>query len=188
MTQDNRDYIGRSHRGLVPGLIVAGVGILFLLNNLNIIYIHDWWRYWPVILIAIGVTKLVDSPHAHERTGGGIMLIVGGIFLAVNLGFVTGRVWQLWPVILIGIGVMMLFNRAQSGFHASIRVRDRSTKADALAIFGGFKRQVSTEDYRGATYVAIFGGGEIDLRRAHIQGEAAIVDVTAIFGGFEIKV
>jgi hypothetical protein len=42
--------------------------------------------------------------------------------------------------------------------------------------------------YRGAHYVAICGGGEIDLRRAQIQGESAEVAVTAFCGGFEIRV
>jgi len=68
-----------------------------------------------------------------------------------------------------------------------MRSRSRSS-ADAVAILGGFKRQVSTDDYRGASYVAIFGGGEIDLRRAQIQDAVAMVDVQAMFGGFEIKV
>jgi hypothetical protein len=162
---------------------------LFLLNNLNIVYIRDWWRFWPVILIAIGFTKLVDSPHPNERTGGGIMFVVGAIFLIANLGLVSWRVWQLWPLILIGVGVFMLFNRSASGLIAGVRVAppDR-VKADGIAIFGGFKRRVVSEDYRGANYVAIFGGGEIDLRRAQIQADAAIIEITAIFGGFELRV
>ena len=83
---------------------------------------------------------------------------------------------------------MMLFNR--TGLVAGIRIpRSKNfSKADAIAIFGGFKRQVATDDYRGANYVAIFGGGEIDLRRAQIRGDEAHVEVTAIFGGFEMRV
>ena len=79
MTEDNRDHIGRTHSGLVPGLIVAGIGVLFLLNNLRIVRVYEWWQFWPVILIAIGVTRLVDSQTANERTGGAIMLVIGGM-------------------------------------------------------------------------------------------------------------
>lgn len=187
---DNREHVRAFRTGLVPGLIVAGIGVLFLLNNLNIVYVRDWWRFWPVILIAIGFTKLVDSPHANERIGGVVMLVVGGIFLATNLGLVSWRVWQLWPLILIGVGITMLFNRSASGFIAGVRVApsDRGIKSDGVAIFGGFKRRVVSDDYRGANYIAIFGGGEIDLRRAQIQTDAAIVEITAIFGGFELRV
>ncbi len=190
MRDDNREHISHISAGLIPGLIVAGIGVLFLLNNLNLVRIHDVWRYWPLILIAIGAAKLVNSPHANEKTGGGIMVVAGGIFLASNLGLFPWSVWAFWPVLLIGAGVMMLLNRTGSGFVEGIRTRttQRASRADAMAIFGGFKRQVATEDYRGANYVAFFGGGEVDLRRAHMQGDSAVVEVTAIFGGFELRV
>jgi hypothetical protein len=190
MTQDNRDHIGRSHSGLVPGLIVAGIGVIFLLNNLRIVHAYEIWRFWPVILIAIGVLKLVDSPHPNEKTFGAIMLVAGAIFLARNLGWISWRIWELWPLILIAAGLTMLLNRTGLiGIDPNIRIRSRDgSKPDAIAIFGGFKRQIATDDFRGGHYVAIFGGGEIDVRRSQIQGDAAVVDVTAIFGGFELKV
>ena len=48
------------HR-LIPAIIVIGIGVLFLLNNLNVFYFWEWARYWPVILIAIGVVLLWKS-------------------------------------------------------------------------------------------------------------------------------
>jgi len=176
--------------GLVPGLIVAGVGVLFLLNNLNIFYFREVWKFWPLILIAIGATKLIDSPHTNEKGAGAILAVVGGIFLAANLGAISWRVWQLWPLILIGAGILMLLNRTNPGLLGGIRIRTGRpvSRADAVAIFGGFKRRVSTDDYRGANYVAICGGGEIDLRQAHILGDGAQIDIVALFGGFEIRV
>jgi len=55
-----------------------------------------------------GVLKLVDSPYPNEKTGGAIMIIVGGIFLATNLGWVSWRIWELWPLILIGAGLLIV--------------------------------------------------------------------------------
>jgi predicted membrane protein len=189
MSNDYRDSIRCTSAGLVPGMIVVGIGVLFLLNNLGIVRVHDWWNLWPVILIAIGLTKLVDSPHPNEKSGGAVMLIVGSVFLAKNMGWFTWSIWEWWPILLIGAGLLMLLNRTGIGLTAGIRTRSQSgTGADALAIFGGFKRQISTDDYRGANYTAVFGGGEIDLRRAQIRGDGAIVNIQAIFGGFEIKV
>ena len=197
MERDDQDYIKRTSAGLVPGLIVAGIGVLFLLNNLQIIYVRDWWRFWPVILIAVGLTRLIDSQHANERTGAAVILVVGAIFLTTNFGLVPWRIRELWPLILIGAGFMMLLNRTGLGFRDGLRLRhdrrsgrspESNSRADGIAIFGGFKRQVASDDYQGANYVAIFGGGELDLRRAQILGDAAAVDITAIFGGFELKV
>jgi Domain of unknown function (DUF5668)/Cell wall-active antibiotics response 4TMS YvqF len=189
MTDNDRDRVRYTSTGLVPGLIVAGLGVMFLLNNLNIVRVYEWWRLWPVILIAIGLTKLIDSPDHNEKAGGTVMLIVGGIFLAANLGYLSWRIWEWWPLLLIGAGVMMLLNRTRTGLIAGMRLRPRTTTApDAVAIFGGFKRQIASEDFRGASYFAFCGGGEIDLRRAQIQGDAAVIDAHAVFGGFEIKV
>ncbi len=191
MKDDRREHISAMTTGLLPGLIVAAVGLVFLLNNLNVVRIHNVWEFWPVILIVIGITRLADSTDTHEKTGGAIMILVGGVLLSTSLGLLSWRVWQFWPLILIGVGLLMLFNRSGLGLIAGLRFRPNegtTTKPDGLAIFGGFKRRVASDDYRGAHYVAIFGGGEIDLRRAQVQGESAIVEITCIFGGFEIRV
>jgi hypothetical protein len=48
-------------RSLAGPLILITIGTLFLIQNLA--HINVWrifWRYWPVILIAIGISKLVE--------------------------------------------------------------------------------------------------------------------------------
>jgi hypothetical protein len=189
MSREDRDRIRYTSSGVVPGVIVVGLGVLFLLNNLRIVRIYEWWLLWPVVLIGIGLQKLIDSQRGNDRAGGAIMVVLGGVFLSTNLGWLPGRIWEWWPLILIGAGIMMLLNRWDSRFIAGRQARpENSTKADAVAIFGGFKRQFTGDDFRGASYVAIFGGGEIDLRRAQMQVDVAVIEVSAIFGGFEVKV
>ena len=48
-------------------IILIGVGVIFLLNNLGVITGSPWeviWRLWPVLLIALG---LGNSHRAHGR-------------------------------------------------------------------------------------------------------------------------
>jgi cell wall-active antibiotic response 4TMS protein YvqF len=48
-------------RSLAGPLILITIGTLFLIQNLAHINIFRvLWRYWPVILIAIGVGKLLE--------------------------------------------------------------------------------------------------------------------------------
>lgn len=49
-----------SKAGHVPLLPIAliGLGVLFLLNNLGVLYFAQVMRYWPVLLILIGVYML----------------------------------------------------------------------------------------------------------------------------------
>src|SRR5215510_11404527 len=115
MERDNRDYTRYTSPGLVPGLVVAALGVLFLLNNLKIVHIYSWWLLWPVILIVIGFQKLIDSPHSNERASGGVLIVIGTAFLATNLGWVSSSIWEWWPLLLIAAGLAMLFNRTGHG-------------------------------------------------------------------------
>ena len=189
--QPHQDWRYRgSLQGIVPALIVIGIGVLFLLNNLNIYFLHDIWRYWPGILIAVGLVKMVDSPAPHGRIVGGMLVAVGALFLADNLGFLNLSWENFWPLVLIGAGVLMLWNRlapAQTG-RSNIPTEAHEGVLNEFAIFGGVERRVTTDDFRGGQITAMFGGGNIDLRRAGMRGDSAVIDITSMFGGVDLKV
>ena len=177
----------RSNPGIIPALAVIAVGVLFLLNNLNVFFLHDIWRFWPVALLAVGLAKLVDSQSDGDRTGGIVLVIVGAIFLARNLGFLYLTWNDVWPLILIGAGVLMLWNR----LYTPSRPVSGGSPEGALnvhAVFGGVERKVTTDDFRGGHVSAMFGGIDLNLRKAGMRGESAIVDISVVFGGVEIKV
>src|SRR3989442_13720440 len=85
---------------LLPALIIIAVGVLFLLGNLNVLDAQDWFRYWPAILIAVGLVKLVDSSHAGGRVTGGLLMGVAALFLVKTLGLYDRRMPDLWPLFL----------------------------------------------------------------------------------------
>src|SRR5947209_13388547 len=74
-------------RSLFGPVVLVTIGVLFLLRNIGIIHYNTigWWfaRYWPVLLIVWGLTKLVEYLWAR-RVGqpapgigaGGVVLIV----------------------------------------------------------------------------------------------------------------
>jgi len=43
-------------QNLTPGLVMIAIGVIFLLSNLGII--GSWSDWWPLILIAVGVSLL----------------------------------------------------------------------------------------------------------------------------------
>lgn len=55
-------------------------------------------------------------------------------------------------------------------------------------IFTGGKRRIVSNNFRGGEIVAVFGGVEVDLRGAQLGGGEAVIDITAAFGGCNIKV
>jgi len=61
---------GQSRRSAFPvgPAVLIAVGVLFLLNNLDILRVRQLFRYWPIVLIAVGVYMLVQrlSPTGGE--------------------------------------------------------------------------------------------------------------------------
>lgn len=207
---DSGGFFPRISPALIPGLILVGVGALFLLDNLHIVHVSSWFAYWPVILIAIGMVKLVDSTHAGGRIAGGVLMGVGGLFLGDNLGYF--RLEELWPLILIGIGLMMLWNRTRPGaadtwWWGSGRDRYRAWKRDRpwkhsrfwdnlysgpmlheYAVFGGSRRVVTDQDFKGGKISCVFGGTYLDLSGANMVGDTAVLDISTVYGGATVRI
>jgi predicted membrane protein len=182
--------------GLIFGFAIVAIGVLFLLDNFGVPV--GWvWGYWPVILIAIGLAKLIDSRETSGRTGGAIIMLVGLVLIAdkIHLPFLNNRnLWDLWPLAIIALGFMLLWGALEgktSGATASVRWNFAGPatpgNCNMFSVFGGSNRKVSG-DFKGADLVAIFGGGGLDLRNATMSADEATVSVNAIFGGFEIRV
>jgi hypothetical protein len=197
MTQEqhnNSDWFNAQR--VVPAIVLIAVGGIFLLSNLHLLHIRDIWQYWPVVLMVAGVFKLADADDARERTGGGLLLAFGSIFLANNMGLISFNVWDLWPLLLIGLGVYLLVDRVG----ASARSDGKSFQSPAgnpargpytareAVIFSGGKRKIAVDNFVSAKYECIFGGYEIDLRGSQIQGESAVLELNCIFGGAEVKI
>jgi multisubunit Na+/H+ antiporter MnhB subunit len=62
---------GQPSRFPLAPTVLIGVGLLFLLHNLNIIRIGELIRYWPVALICLGAYMLYErlsgQPQPTER-------------------------------------------------------------------------------------------------------------------------
>ena len=181
-------YRQRYSAGMLPAVVLIAIGAIFFLSNLHLVYFHDMVRFWPAILVALGLVKLVDSGTNEGRAGGGILIAAGAILLAQTLGFLDMRMRDMWPLILIGVGLQLLYQRAWAwpAFAA-----DRASGEGVLhedAIFSGGKRKITSQDFKGGVINAIFGGMEIDLRKAAIVGDSAVIEIYAVFGGVEIKI
>ncbi|MFB3906801.1 MAG: LiaI-LiaF-like domain-containing protein [Candidatus Eisenbacteria bacterium] len=94
---------------LLFGLSILTLGVIFTLDNLHVIEAGDYFRYWPVLLIAFGLGKLIDPGHGGRRLFGLTVAGFGVLLLLENLGAITWRVWDLWPVVLILVGLSIVW-------------------------------------------------------------------------------
>ena len=55
-------------RSLAGPIILIAVGVLFLIHNLTgFNFVRVIWRYWPLIVIALGITKLIEYFRYHGQ-------------------------------------------------------------------------------------------------------------------------
>jgi predicted membrane protein len=157
---------------------------------MDIIDPHEYFRFWPTILIVIGILYLIQCQNGSGRVWGLILTFVGSAMLLDRFNFINFRLWDYWPLILVFIGIMMIFKASS---HRKIFANEPSECTDtnsyikAIAIMGGFKRSNNSQDFKGGELTAIMGGLEIDLRDASIKNEA-VIDIFAMMGGIEMRV
>ena len=168
---------------LFAGLLIAALGVLFTLDNMQILRARDVLRYWPAILIVIGVSQLAQARTIGTMIGGSIWIVFGAVLLGERLHLITAGL-RFWPLLLVAVGAWIVV-RSMSAAGPS-GVTDSSARLSALAVLGGVDRRVTAEGFQGADITAFMGGGKLDLREAKIAGPEAVVDILAVMGGFEI--
>jgi predicted membrane protein len=173
---------------LVLGIALMLLGLIFVLDNLGIIYQGDYLQYWPVLLIVLGVLKLMQNQSQTGRVGGLIITAIGVLLLLRSLDIIYFRIWDFfWPVLLISIGVSMLM-RTWTRYRGGDGNIESDNRVNGIAIMGGFERNNNSPDFQGGELTAIMGGGKLDLRQASIRSGEAVIDIFAWWGGVEIRV
>jgi len=175
---------------LIFGLAAILFGVVFLLDNMDLIDGRQYVRFWPLFLIAFGVIRLLQpGPGGSGRFVGSMFILVGAILLLRTLGMTDIGFRDIWPLILVLIGGSLIWG-------STIRTRavtadgpaDPSSNVSGFAVLGAFQRSVNTNDFRGGDLTAIMGGCELDLRQADIKGAEAYLTTFALWGGIKIKV
>jgi len=53
---------------IIAGSVLLLAGLALLLRNAGLLPIGSLWQYWPVILIAAGVAKLLNARPEQDTT------------------------------------------------------------------------------------------------------------------------
>jgi len=95
------------YRGsLVVGLILLAAGLIFLLDNFDVIYIGEpVSHFWPMIIVALGLVRIFQAENSCERRKGFGWLFFG-LWLLVSVLHMFGLTFHnSWPLLLIGFGI-----------------------------------------------------------------------------------
>ena len=90
---------------IVWGGILILLGVVYALDAFGVLTAGDILRYWPLILIGIGVTKISQARISSQRTAGFILVAIGGVFLLRTFHFVWFRGRDMWPAVFLLVGL-----------------------------------------------------------------------------------
>lgn len=172
------------------GIVIAALGGVLLLRNLEIIKFDSWNVFWGTVwaagLVLAGLTTIISSRKLLTRAWG-LLLMAAGVSIGLNAyGIIDVSIWKLfWPVVLIAVGLMMVFSIGSGRRKRYEKSTSDSGDNEKIAIFYGEESRVKG-DYTGGSATAIFGGVDLDLRQAKIK-DGAVIDIFTFCGGVSLS-
>ena len=186
MREPRSRRIGRGG-GSVAGLVLITGGVILLLHNLGVFRIRDIFDFWPLLPIAWGVQAIMRGRSTFSYLFGGLAVGLGALKLLDNLDIIQIGSKYYAPIILITLGVAFLARN----FTGEGEIQSDSSslpRIHPVAIFGGVKRRIESQEFEGGEVAAVFGGVELDFRRARMKGSTATLEVNAVFGGCHFRI
>lgn len=199
--------------GVVTAIVVIMIGAALLLHQLGMLPHGFMPHIWPAVFIMAGllmVANATSSPHSGfmygvVRIGNrrvlnkdpianvliGTLLVVVGVVLELNARGITHVGWEVfWPLVIIGVGASMLWHHARPhpGTIGDAQSSPGKYPLDMNFLFSGTDRCIFDKDFKGGRINAVFGGFKLDLLQADIEGDVAVLEINAVFGGGEIRV
>lgn len=183
---ENNQNLNRQNNGsnVIGGLILIGIGVTLVMRKMDFPF-PNWLFTWPMILILVGFYSGVKHKF---RNNSWIILSGIGVFFLLDK-FIPGLTLApfFWPIIIIAAGILFIlrpsgmkennwgFNsgKSQTGnwqAYGSSTSTDNNDFLNIQSVFSGVQRSVLSKNFQGGKVSCVFGGAEIDLTQADING------------------
>ena len=173
------------------GLLMAIIGVAYLLRIMGLLPYISMEFSWPIILIIIGV--LIGIKHGFRHSSWWILILIGVANLTPQFMFMghPSRDFA-WPLLIIAGGLAIAFRPRRKDYCFPQRPMDSSINNDSNlnidVTFGGKKEVVTSKDFKGGVVSATFAGCEINLTQADFSEPSVVMDFRVSFGGIELIV
>lgn len=166
--------------GVVFGFLLLGAGLLFLLDNMDLVDARPWLEWWPLALVAVGVGEMFGG----SRVGAAIWIAIGGWFLLNNFDLLEVNPFEIfWPTLWIVVGAILVWQAVTQP-----QLAPGAERMNAFALMAGNVQRSAGAAVGTVQATAIMGGCEIDLRRMAPGQRETVVDLFAMWGGIEIEI
>lgn len=189
---------------LIVGLFIILLGGSLLADNLGWLDARHVLRsLWPLALVAVGIAMIRNPQHRRSRGWGWVMITVGVWIFLDKLGWVHVSLGQLIvPGILLFVGGVLVFRSltdsqvppeasragSASATNGAQTAHDHAEYVRSFAMLSGCELRPVSRPFRGADLSAVMGGIKLDLAGARMEGDTAVIEIFAFWGGIEIFV
>lgn len=179
---------------------------------------HVLRSLWPLALVAVGVAMIRNPQHKRSRSWGWVLITLGIWIFLDKIGWIHVSLGQLiLPGILLFVGGVLVFRSlsgppgggnapsatngsagnttddtagpsATSTSFGSSTTTDQAEFVRSFAVLSGHELRPVSRPFRGADLNAVMGGIKLDLSSARMEGDTAVIEVFAFWGGVEIYV
>lgn len=185
---------GNNSSRIWGGLIIVGVGLVFLLRNFGY-YVPEWILSWHILLIIIGL--LIGYKRNFNGIGWVVITLIGLFFTVREIvDFDVSKYY--FPLIFIVFGLMLLLkpknsdidrgNRCKARWKNRMRRKyeamgDLNIPGDDLSDPLDYDKYAGVDKNDIVDSVSIFGGNHHMVYSKNFKGG----DVVAVFGGSDIN-
>lgn len=178
---------------IIWGIAIIALGVIFGGNALGLfelnVFFDGWWTLFIIVPSAIGLIAEKEKLSSLGFLAAGVILL-----LAAQNVFSYDTAWKIILAVvlmLIGIGIIVknvFHNKNDKEVEKKIHELENGKVMDAqVAVFSGSERVYNDETFGGSNLVAVFGGVDLDLRKAKFTKDM-VIKAFCLFGGIDIKV
>ncbi|MER3499069.1 MAG: hypothetical protein C4308_10770 [Chitinophagaceae bacterium] len=198
---DRQQCYGKNSHLWVGGFLLL-IGIVALIDASDPALLPAWVFSWQMFLIAMAL--FIGLPRRFRTGTLFVFLAIGVIFLIRDYFPELEIKRYVWALVFLVIGLFFLLRPRRHKWYEDDGGDDKKKDeplnpsqpdiaaspedvVDSTSVFGGTKKNIVSKNFRGGDITNIFGGAELDLTQADIQG-TAVLDLTQIFGGTKLIV
>jgi hypothetical protein len=94
---------------LILGILIICVGVIFTLDELGYAPALSFLKFWPMALIAIGVTKMLAARDGGGAFAGLLFTLIGVWLQGEELNLIHIELRNVWPVGLVLFGLYLVW-------------------------------------------------------------------------------
>jgi predicted membrane protein len=196
-----KEHQERNRKGKIfGGILIFIAGAAYLAKEMGV-YFPQWVFSWQMFLIIIGL--FVGVKNSFRSFGWIVLVGLGAAFMLEDYVPDMHIKIYLWPILIMALGLKMIFrphrrfdkrwekhmykNRGRFSAFGSEKSSSSEDTIDIDLVFSGFRKNIISKDFKGGTISCVFGGGELNLSQADING-VAVLEIKQVFGGVKIIV